>query len=473
MACADSTPCTTDSCKNGACVHLPNTATCSDGNACTAQESCLDGSCSGAVLVDCDDTNLCTHDFCTPTSGCGHSNLDGVSCEDGDPCTVGEVCSGAACGLGAAKNCNDGNGCTDDTCIAGACLANDNTAACDDGEICTTGDACSAGACTSGPQLPCSDGDPCTTGDVCYLGVGCAGAVFSCDDGNVCTQDYCDATTGICAHPPVGAASLCTDNDACTSGDACVDGLCQVNPFSCDDGNECTVDSCDSLVGCVYVTTTSPCSDDGNACTSDQCDGQGACNHPAVPDATPCWDFNACTVTDVCVQGNCQPGAALVCPTAQTCNTIYGCICAEQYVTVAVNGDVVCAPDYPIWGTVPLTPVGLVTTGYPAGTVKDMLTGLLWQKASNGTAVAWETAQSYCDALVLGGYTDWRLPTEAEFESILDFNRTPAISTKFTTVAGSQFWTATPSGSGSWWLVTVSGVNDMGDGAVALARCTR
>lgn len=62
----------------------------------------------------------------------------------------------------------------------------------------------------------------------------------------------------------------------------------------CDDGNECTTDVCDPLLGCSALDNTLPCTDDGDTCTTDVC-AAGACTHPDIPacgvDASPCDAF--------------------------------------------------------------------------------------------------------------------------------------------------------------------------------------
>ena len=55
--------------------------------------------------------------------------------------------------------------------------------------------------------------------------------------------------------------------------------------------------------------------------------------------------------------------------------------------------------------------------------VVDENTGLMWQKAHNDRA-NYATAWAACDALELGGYSDWRLPTIKELFSIADFSGT-------------------------------------------------
>jgi hypothetical protein len=66
------------------------------------------------------------------------------------------------------------------------------------------------------------------------------------------------------------------------------------------------------------------------------------------------------------------------------------------------------------------------------GTVTDTSTGLTWQQATSENSMTWETALSYCETLDLANYTDWRLPTNKELKSLLDYIRyTPAINTTF------------------------------------------
>ena len=72
------------------------------------------------------------------------------------------------------------------------------------------------------------------------------------------------------------------------------------------------------------------------------------------------------------------------------------------------------------------------------GTVTDVITGLMWQKADDGMGRNWEQALAYAESLELGGYDDWRLPNAHELQSIVDYTRSlqttgsPAIDTVFT-----------------------------------------
>jgi hypothetical protein len=59
------------------------------------------------------------------------------------------------------------------------------------------------------------------------------------------------------------------------------------------------------------------------------------------------------------------------------------------------------------------------------GTVTDLATGLMWQKADSGRGMDWETALKYAENLTLGGHDDWRLPNAKELQSIVDYSRSP------------------------------------------------
>jgi hypothetical protein len=77
------------------------------------------------------------------------------------------------------------------------------------------------------------------------------------------------------------------------------------------------------------------------------------------------------------------------------------------------------------------------------GTITDNVTGLMWQQTDGGEMTV-ENATTYADALVLGGYSDWRLPTAHEGFSILNHQRNnPAVDiTYFTTTAAEYWWTS-------------------------------
>jgi cysteine-rich repeat protein len=122
----------------------------------------LDGSRCGNNVLDageaCDDGNQSSLDCCSPTCTLDAS---GAACTDGDPCTS-DTCDGAGtCETAPQEGApcgDDDNGCTDDVCDAsGACQHPPNADPCDDGDDCTVNDVCSGGSCTGGTCSLCCD----------------------------------------------------------------------------------------------------------------------------------------------------------------------------------------------------------------------------------------------------------------------------------------------------------------------------
>ncbi len=197
-ACGDGNACTDDLCDLAAgCQHLPNAATCTDGDICTAT-ACFGGACAILSITSCDDTNACTSDYCDPSSGCAHLPSGATACEDDKPCLGGDVCNGAVCVGGSTPvNCADGNTCTDDSCDpAIGCVNAGNGGSCDLGDGCSAGAVCSGTSCKSlGPK--------------------------NCDDGNPCTNDFCASPSGACQSSAAAAGKPCDDGQACSKNDAC------------------------------------------------------------------------------------------------------------------------------------------------------------------------------------------------------------------------------------------------------------
>ena len=80
------------------------------------------------------------------------------------------------------------------------------------------------------------------------------------------------------------------------------------------------------------------------------------------------------------------------------------------------------------------------------GIVIDTRTGLVWQDnaAAATTTATWANAITTCENLVLGGYSDWRLPNINELKSIRDMSRSsPAIDTAFVNTATDYYWSST------------------------------
>jgi hypothetical protein len=275
---------------------------CDDGNPCTLDDECFEDGCIG-TKKDCSDGKECTFDWCNDGL-CENSQkpgwcwIAGQCWKEGDanpnnPCleciTSHKIFTWSA---DDSNSCDDGNACSDpDGCLDGQCIG--TVVSCDDDNFCTE-DGCYFGECTHVPLngIACEDGDYCTLDDVCFAGECAPGTdVRLCDDYNLCTKDSCDPQMGCLYIPDDGGP--CLDADLCTENDYCQSGICMPGEaITCDDGSDCTNDSCSPLIGCKYINNSNPC-DDGNPCSvGDQCLG-GLCKKG--PDELDCEDDNTCT----------------------------------------------------------------------------------------------------------------------------------------------------------------------------------
>lgn len=80
-----------------------------------------------------------------------------------------------------------------------------------------------------------------------------------------------------------------------------------------------------------------------------------------------------------------------------------------------------------------------------AGTVTDGRTGLVWESGTAPGTMNWADALARCEALVLDGQSDWRLPNAKELLSLVDPTlASPTISPLFASRPATTFWTSTP-----------------------------
>lgn len=91
--------------------------------------------------------------------------------------------------------------------------------------------------------------------------------------------------------------------------------------------------------------------------------------------------------------------------------------------------------------------------------IYDSSTSLLWQdaQANKDLSITKPEAEEYCANLVIDKYSDFRLPTLYELQSIIDYrNYKPAMIKGFNYTANETYWTSTPFADDEHFFWTIS-----------------
>ena len=113
-----------------------------------------------------------------------------------------------------------------------------------------------------------------------------------CDDGNNCSQDSCD--NGQCVHTP--KAQSCAEDSQCDDDNLCTSDWCEFQLCQCHH---------DVVAGCCQ--TDDDCGDD-DVCSLDRCLGHECRHGPAYPGKQCCNDDGDCVATSTCEIAVCQAG---------------------------------------------------------------------------------------------------------------------------------------------------------------------
>ncbi len=277
---------------------------------------------------------------------------EGAPCVPDDslvgPCVAGGACAAVECTL-VEKDCNDGDPCTTDSCDAatGDCVNAADVPECEsecstDADCAPTGDPCTANLCVDGKcgestatdGAPCAPGTeaPCIVAGVCADGA-CEDVPKNCDDGLECTEDSCDAETGECVN--VEGPDGCGAEAECSEDADCAEKLgplvCKV-PV-CDETNTCVAAEAEEGAGCEDPSFADNSCIVGGSCAEGTCVGQ----------EKNCDDQLDCT-TDSCDSGT---GQCVHTSESEDC----GQECAEtgdcpegQYCDTKLFGDDLCKP---------------------------------------------------------------------------------------------------------------------------------
>jgi hypothetical protein len=184
---------------------------------------CANLVCATACLTD--DDCMAGTAFCSNAGVCQAKKPVGSPALGNNECLTGfqadGVCCSTACAGGPCDACSVSAG----ALVDGECAPKDGVA-CDDGDPCTTGDTCSGATCVGATPKDCPPLDACHDQGACDTETGNCIAVpkadgATCDDSNPCTVDACKS--GVC----VGVSVL--DGKPCPGG-VCIAGTCLLDP---------------------------------------------------------------------------------------------------------------------------------------------------------------------------------------------------------------------------------------------------
>ena len=371
---------------------------CDDGDACTLETVCMEGTCGAGLDLVCDDGNECTDDSCDPESGCVSTFAD-VGCDDGNECTIDDTCVEGECkGAPEGCPCEEDEDCPEpqDLCdfdemvceegfcvvtnsvevvcdtaantdcmanlcdpVTGECAVAEVEGPCSDGSTCTLEDTCVEGVCQPGDNICDCAGDeecaPFDDGDLCNGTLVCqeAKCAVAPDSVIICPQDgmgqcamaVCMPESGACESVPKMDGVSCEDGESCTEFDQCVDGTCKGKAVNCADGNPCTEDYCEEGE-CFYDGISDfPC-DDGDDCTAnDFCEegecisGENICADCGNGDCEESENCSNCKADCGECEGNCcQPQDAPFCEDPD----VVDCVCEIDAYCCEVSWDDVC-----------------------------------------------------------------------------------------------------------------------------------
>lgn len=173
-----------------------------------------------------------------------------------------------------------------------------------------------------------------------------------CDDGADCTVDTCSAG-GVCNYMPVDA--LCPTGQHCQVGAGCsAETFCNT-PEMCDDDIDCTIDTCDVGNVCGHMPIDALCTDP----VMNTCDRTTGCVAGATgtcASAADCDDDIDCTIDTCAVDRRCRHAAmdSLCTGPDQHCDLAQGCTERHRCDTAAdcvqyynfCDGDPTCDPEF-------------------------------------------------------------------------------------------------------------------------------
>ncbi|MGB2986603.1 MAG: PKD domain-containing protein [Phycisphaerae bacterium] len=256
-------------------------AVCDDGEFCNGAETCVDHWCVDGT-APCGPDQVCDEesDQCVDC-------LEDAHCDDDLFCNGEETCVDHWCVDGTAP-CDPDQVCDEES---GECVDCLKDAHCDDDLFCNGAEMCVDRLCMVG-TIPCTGGELCDEDNdrcvECLTDEDCAGDLV-CTDGMCVEQLVCETDAD------------CDDWLYCNGEETCANGNCHAGtPVDCDDGVDCTDDSCNEMAdSCDNVPDDDYC-DDALFCNgAEACDPQLGCQ----AGIDPCPGQGCDEENDECVPG--------------------------------------------------------------------------------------------------------------------------------------------------------------------------
>jgi Dictyostelium (slime mold) repeat len=173
-----------------------------------------------------------------------------------------------------------------------------------------------------------------------------------------------------CEEGPAPEGSACQTESLCLEKGECRSSMCVGVPRTCDDNDQCTVDSCSPASGCVHTPRICPLP--GGQCKVATCDPTTGCGEGTAPDFTLCGAFT-CTTGQFCLSGNCQTALT---PDGFPCAPQTPCrgpgLCKSQQCAIPDAGILTADLTVPLAGHAPSTGAQLVAA---SGNVYTVLCG--------------------------------------------------------------------------------------------------
>jgi hypothetical protein len=154
----------------------------------------------------------------------------------------------------------------------------------------------------------------------------------TCSASSSCASSRFDLASRACVETMVPDGVPCDPQSVCILNATCQAGRCVGEVRTCDDQNACTLDVCNSQLGCEFVPAP-PCPGDGK-CMKGTCDPKAGCGLLAMEDGATCGSVQTCRAAQICIEGQCvtrDPPDGYICAQASPCQEQGICI-ADQCV---------------------------------------------------------------------------------------------------------------------------------------------